>query len=848
MPIGNGVKRIPAQRVSFSKKKEKDYQWAKDTIDAIITERFDYAYDYWNNPSGYTKDGHKQYKDSDYYRKIVNYRLFNNQVEQSDFQLALDPLDIEGEYKDDVQPYNKAYNKINALLGEEWKRGLNYKSVLVNPEAANEYTREKKELLREYLENERNQQILKVIQKYPELYNEEQIEQLQGLIDQQTLTPEQIEQYMTKNWRQAAALAADEILQVLKKEQNLSAKKNDGFKHTLISGEEFIWIGEENGQPVANLLNPIKVFFHKSSETEYIQDGYYAGYRTRMPVSDVLNLYGEYMTESQKNMFDDERGSGNMYGIRDDFIGKEYDNKGYNESFDWKNRSTESDEEGSYGYGYEDDIEVIHVEWVSQRKVAFITYQDDNGREKVDILSEEFKIPENHQRIRYKTEHKNYRTKYIFTLGDKQVELEWLYIPEVWEGMKIEEEYIKIGPKKQQFRSTINPFKVKLGYHGLVYNAMNAPTISLMDRMKPFQYLYFIVMHKMKQMLAADLPPLVNIDMDMIPKKLTNEEYLYYNKLGLNFYSGSMNSEGGQVQLSGQKGNYELPRSTMQHVANYISILQQIDEQIGDVAGVTRQREGQTNAQESVTGTQTAIVRSSYVTEPLFTAHNKLWEKVLTSLVEVASNLWSENNFSVPYLLDDMTQGVLEIKKDMFLNNEIGVFIADNAKENEALESMRNPDLVQVMIQNGVKPSQVLGLYQATSVEKIKDEWKKIEDIKDQLEQNIRQYEAEAGERQEQMRIEAREDEQAHEMEKLDKEIASKEKVAIIGAMGFAEDKDINDNNVPDVLEIERLRNEREKLRIEDKKVNNDKELKEKELKVKEKDIAAKKAQKKAAK
>lgn len=77
-----------------------------------------------------------------------------------------------------------------------------------------------------------------------------------------------------------------------------------------------------------------------------------------------------------------------------------------------------------------------------------------------------------------------------------------------------------MGPKKQQYRSIDNPFSVKLGYHGVVYSAMNAQPIAIMDRMKPFQYLYFIIMHKLKKLIAQDKGKIFHLDSTMLDPKL----------------------------------------------------------------------------------------------------------------------------------------------------------------------------------------------------------------------------------------------------------------------------------------------------------------------------------------
>jgi hypothetical protein len=52
-----------------------------------------------------------------------------------------------GQTQDSIQPYNKTYNKINVLLGEEYERKWNYKAIQVDPHGIKLKQKKKKELL-----------------------------------------------------------------------------------------------------------------------------------------------------------------------------------------------------------------------------------------------------------------------------------------------------------------------------------------------------------------------------------------------------------------------------------------------------------------------------------------------------------------------------------------------------------------------------------------------------------------------------------------------------------------------------------------------------------------------------
>jgi hypothetical protein len=99
-------------------------------------------------------------------------------------------------------------------------------------------------------------------------------------------------------------------------------------------------------------------------------------------------------------------------------------------------------------------------------------------------------------------------------------------------------------------------------------------------------------------------------------------------------------------------------------------------------------------------------------------------------------------------------------------------------------------------------------------------------------------------EAQRQMAIEDREDKQAHEKELKIMEHENKIILKEIDSFKFQRDQDVNNNNVPDQLEIERLRSdERKDLRknaIEEKKIAQ----KDRELDIKRKELAKKSREK----
>ena len=85
------------QRIPYSKK---DKQWRKNNVDAMCSQVDEFG--------------------DDWYRMWQNYRLNNNQIDQSEFREYCDTLGLKrGEGSKFVEPFNKSHIIVNVLEGEE---------------------------------------------------------------------------------------------------------------------------------------------------------------------------------------------------------------------------------------------------------------------------------------------------------------------------------------------------------------------------------------------------------------------------------------------------------------------------------------------------------------------------------------------------------------------------------------------------------------------------------------------------------------------------------------------------------------------------------------------------------
>lgn len=393
-----------------------------------------------------------------------------------------------------------------------------------------------------------------------------------------------------------------------------------------------------------------------------------------------------------------------------------------------------------------------------------------------------------------------------------------------------------MGPKQHQFRDIDNPYTVKLGYHGLVYNSMNAQSTSMMDRMKPFQYLYFIIMHRLKALIAQDQGRVFHFDISMVDPKIGLEKTLYYLKtMNLDIYNPLQNAEQPGWSQRG-KVSSSTDMSMASQINNYINILAAIDQQISDVAGVTPQREGQSQAGEAVTNAQSNIQMSAVITEVYFQAHNKLWEQVLNSLINTAQVAYKGSSMLKQFVLDDLSLATLQLTPDSLSNESFGIFVTDSPKEQFVFDTLQA--LAQPLLQNDkAKFSDIIKMLESTSIEQLKNQ---IIQSEARTEKTLQAQQ----EQQLQAQMQMQQEQQAFQLELQARDHENKILLAEIDSFKFQKDQDVDDNGIPDQFEIQKFQSELElkkrKLSLEERKQEAQEEKNETDVELKKRDLAIK--------
>ena len=326
--------------------------------------------------------------------------------------------------------------------------------------------------------------------------------------------------------------------------------------------------------------------------------------------------------------------------------------------------------------------------------------------------------------------------------------------------------------------------------------------------MKPLQYMYIVVWYRLELMLARDKGRILTMDVTQIPKSMGIDlpQWLHYlSAIGVNLinpYDEGWDIEGrqgGKASSFNQISDQDL--SMINVIDGYIGILAKIEDMIGELSGVSKQRQGAIEQRELVGNVERSVIQSSHITEPLFWKHNLAKRNAITMLLNTAKHAWKNSpGKKLHFIFDDMSRIFMDITED-FLYSDIDIFLSDSTKEEQQLQSLKS--LLQPAMQAGAGLFDVAEILTSDSMGEIKDRLKEIELQRQQLVQQQQQAEQQM----EQMKIQAEAQEKQADREQNERESIRDYQQAIdvelLRLQGKNKDVDASDD---DGLERERVR------------------------------------------
>ena len=664
---------LPPQQLPFHRKTKK---WRKQIVDWADSKTF---------------FNYSPVRNSVIHKKI-NYDLLNGKLHMQDLEMVINPENQSaGFIPDKIQHYPIMNSKLNVLRGEESKRVFDFRVIITNPNSISEIENAKKEELLQRL-----QQMMANSAQSEEEFNQEL---------------EKLNDYFTYEWQDYREIRANALLNHYVKEYNMPLLFNNGFMDAMTVGEEIYQCDIVGGEPVIMKVDPLKIRIFKSGYSNKIEDAdmiiledYWSPGQVIDTFYDVLTqkdieyiekapyTLGQASADSMDNI-DDRAGFVNNYMIGDEITSQE--------GFFWDPLGTADGVNSSLlPFDMVGNIRVLRVYWKSRRRIKKVkSYDPETGEEMFNFYPETYVIDK-----------------------DNGEEEQILYINEAWEATKIGEKiYVNMRPRVVQYNKLSSPSRCHFGIVGSIYNLNGNRPFSLVDMMKNYNYLYDVVHDRLNKFMAKNWGKILRLDIAKIPKGWNIEKWMYYAKAnGLavedSFREGNIGAATGK--LAGAMNNASsgiIDAEFGNSIQSQINLLEFIKMEMSDVAGISRQREGQISNRETVGGVERATLQSSHITEYLFIQHDDVKKRALECFLETAKIALKGRSKKFQYILSDSSMRVMDIDGDEFAESDYGLLV-DNGQGTQEL-SQKLDMLAQAALQNQTLSfSTIMKLYNSSSL------------------------------------------------------------------------------------------------------------------------------------
>ena len=743
----------------------------------------------------------------------INYDLLNGKIHMNDFKLLLNPYNIDASFiPDNIQHYPVINSKLEVLHGEEKDRNFDYRVIVTNPSAISEIEEEKNAQI-----NARMQQLIMDSSQSEEEFMQE---------------AEKLNDYFQYSYQDKREMQANFLLNHYVKELDVNHLFHAGFEDAYTVGEELYLIDIVGGEPHIEKLDPMKVRVIRSGYDHAIENADMIIIEDYWSPGRVIDTYYDQLTkkdiEAIENAPDHMEGS---YADSMDNIDPRYGfvpnlSLGWTAGDSYINPNSlfdEVEDTSLLPYDINGNVRVLRVFWKSKRKIKKVkSYDPETGEEQFDFYDETYHC---------KSE-----------LGEEE-EIYW--INQAWGGTKIGSDiYVDMGPRPIQYNRMSNPSKCHFGIIGSIYAINGNKPFSLVDIMKPYAYLYDVIQDRLNKTLAKNMGKAIRLDFAKVPKGWTVDKWMYYlSSHGIAVENSYNEGDKGRATgvLAGSMNNATngvIDASLGNEIQQYISLLEWISSKIGDLAGISRQREGQISNRETVGGVERATLQSAHSTEWLFYMHESVKKRVLECLLETAKICLKGRKKKFEYILPDGFKQIIEIDGDLFADCDFGIMV-DNSYGSQRL-SQNLESLAQAALQTQILDfSTIMKIYSSMSLaEKQRtvelNERKIKEQQQQQFQQQMQMQQQELQQRAEAEKAKLDREYQMHQ-EKLENNLlvaqinseAEKLRMSILN----------HDNDEANTIEREKMaeasRQFDAKLKLEEKKQEADTRIKEKQLDLK---------------
>lgn len=775
-------------RVSETEKYKKDGQWFRDYMNYIIP---------------YNTTVVSNYRQMKLWYDVINDNIDGFREELAAFcKPGIDSsISQELSLDEEIVHYNRIFSKYSYLNGEMLKRNDKHFATFLSDEAIEFKDNELKEEIRKALA----EQMLLAFEKTRMVMAGASGADVQAYQEQMKSSPEPEE--ISANFKSSIEIFANEVLDYAFYSEEINRKKSLAFKHMVTSDRVFFYIGERYGKPGIHVVNPLNFGFHKSPDEYRIEKGDYAWSRVALTMGEIMNRYGDILTQEQIDKLGMYTYSSSLaVNDRHNVLGRTsgtakvtYDRTSYEMGVDMQDNlhKTTGQAQGSgtnRRYNNERLIFETHFEFKAFRELTFLTYQDEYGKEVTEVHPGNYTIPDSATKIKFTNKYGRSSVKYEWVdIPGTPYMAERIWIPRRYEVTRLGQDiFINYREVPNQPLNLDDPYgSFTLSYKGRIMTSVNSESISLVGRALPAQFQYNLGKHILNKEFAKYEGYIKNVDVDQIPDYLEldeNGEKLGVDKLAIwryfrrvfgdSYYSGSQNS-GGLPNPTRTAAVRPEVAGAISELFNLQRLLELIDREIGMSMAIPLQAEGQvasnTNASDNMRSLQQGYTMIEWYMVEFGEVVRAVLEEYLQQFTTYYRNFFREHpnikEHYLHYVVPGNSRQAVKVLPEYLYFGNVGLFLTAGQQDEEYRRLVMNYAL-QPLAQNAGQGVEIVStLIKAITGGASREEVHKMIVLasKDQ-EKRMMEMEKIRGENAMRLQAEKRqvlEDQQSHEIDKI---------------------------------------------------------------------------------
>lgn len=481
----------------------------------------------------------------------------------------------------------------NAIAGIYSEIDDRYRVESIDEYSTNEYIRQKTEMLDSFAQSVFIQEVNKLLMmkgidpNRQDFESEEEQEQYQQELQAKTqaLTPPEIEEFLSKNFKVLATEWAQNVLTADKKRFYLADKDREDFVSYLLTGRFFRHYRVGYDSYYIDSWKAEETFFSEDADAEFPQDGEYVGNITEMSTSNILNKFGHIMTIRQqesignywnqsKTDWDKQYGGTRLEGGKtvqpSEMAFPQPVQVPFHNYFDHKintqledalnqplGRTVISDEDGNeesfsswipreenelnsalsnHTQYLRDDINVrrdtVRVTqgyWRSSKRMAVLIYKNDFGTLSIELTTDDLLpgfLEENEIKVQRSVSIQDLQ-KALRTgdITDYEDTITYFYVPEVWKFVKLKGNGSTI---KEDMYLDVRPLDYQIkGENSNIYDVKLPVTgiigTGITPKLEPYQQLHNICMNQITELLEKELGVFFTFDITGLSDEYQDE-------------------------------------------------------------------------------------------------------------------------------------------------------------------------------------------------------------------------------------------------------------------------------------------------------------------------------------